>query len=67
MKRSRTLAAAMLFLGAASFAGCASSSVATDTDSAGGEPGKNAAAPAPAPPSPAVGTQDGDWAAIEKL
>jgi hypothetical protein len=62
MKRSTTLAAALVMLGSGFLTACASSSVATDTDSAGGQPGKNAAAP-----SPAGGTQAGDWAAIEKL
>jgi hypothetical protein len=68
MKRSRTFTAALIMLGSGLFAACASSSVATDTDSAGGEPGKDAAAPSPpAAPTPAAGTQEGDWAEIEKL
>ena len=62
MKHSKRFAAALLVAGSAFFAACASSSVTTDTDSAAADPGKNAAAPAPA-----AGTQEGDWAAIEKL
>ena len=58
-KRTRsilTLAAAILV------AACASNTVASDTDSGGQNPGNNAGVN-----PPAASSQQGDWAAIEKL
>ena len=43
-------------------AGCASNTVASDTDSGGQAPGQNTAVN-----PPAASAQDADWAAIEKL
>jgi hypothetical protein len=52
----------MTLAGAVLIAACASNTVASDTDSVGQNPGNNAGVN-----PPAAGSQQSDWAAIEKL
>lgn len=58
----KPLPSVVLTLFAAFALGCASNSVAGDTDSAGQTPGNTTGTT-----SPATGSQGADWAAIEKL
>jgi len=62
MSLNRRIRSILLFATAAVVTACASSTVASDTDSVGQNPGNNTGVN-----PPAASSQDADWAAIEKL
>lgn len=61
MTSVKPLRSALIMICSALVLACASNSVGSDPDSAGVTPGNTTGT------VPAAGTQDGDWAAIEKL